>query len=62
MKGRDTRVRIATIVFTAGFVIVTSEIDNLLIYILPAPEWFRKLFETLMADQILVVAIIAVAH
>jgi membrane protease YdiL (CAAX protease family) len=50
----------ATIVFTAGFVIVTSEIDNLLIYILPVPEWFRGVFEVLMADQILILAIISV--
>jgi len=50
----------ATTVFIAGFVIVTSEIDNLFSYILPVPEWFSKLFEVLMTDQILILAIISV--
>jgi len=51
---------IAIIVFMAGFVIVTSELDNLLNYILPMPEMFRGIFETLMAKQIFLIAIIIV--
>jgi len=51
---------IAIIVFMTGFVIVTSELDNLLNYILPMPEIFRDIFETLMAKQIFLIAIIIV--
>jgi len=43
-----------------GFVIVTSETDNLLNYILPMPEVFRNVFETLMAEQAFVLAIFAI--
>ena len=51
---------IAIMVFMIGFVMVSSEIDNLLNYILPMPEMFRDVFETLMAEQIFVIAIISV--
>jgi len=36
---------IAIIVFMTGFVIVTSETDNLLNYILPMPEIFRHTYD-----------------
>jgi membrane protease YdiL (CAAX protease family) len=48
----------AMVVFMIGFVIVTSELDNLLNYILPMPEMFSNIFETLMAEQIFITAII----
>jgi len=48
------------IIFMIGFVIVTSETDNLLNYILPMPDIFRNLFETLMAKQIFIIAIIVI--
>jgi len=51
---------VAIIVFMTGFVIVTSELDNLLNYILPVPEMFRDIFETLMAKQIFLIAIIII--
>jgi membrane protease YdiL (CAAX protease family) len=51
---------IAIMVFMIGFVMVTSEMDNLLNYILPMPEMFRDVFETLMAEQIFIIAIISV--
>jgi len=51
---------IAITVFMTGFVIVISEIDNLLNYFLPPPERFRYLFETLMAEQPLIMSIIAI--
>jgi membrane protease YdiL (CAAX protease family) len=50
----------AIIIFMIGFVIVTSETDNLLNYIMPMPDIFRNLFETLMAKQIFIIAIILV--
>jgi membrane protease YdiL (CAAX protease family) len=51
---------IAIIVFTAGFVIVISEIDNLMNYILPMPKWFLIAFDTLMAGQIFIISIIII--
>jgi membrane protease YdiL (CAAX protease family) len=49
---------IAVVVFMFGFVILTSELDNLLNFILPMPELFKDALESLMADQIFFVAII----
>jgi membrane protease YdiL (CAAX protease family) len=46
------------IIFMIGFVIVSSELDNLAHCILPMPEMFRNIFETLMAKQAFVLAII----
>lgn len=51
---------IAIIIFMIGFVIVTSELDNFVNYILPMPEFFRNIFETLMAKQAFIFAIIVV--
>jgi len=51
---------VAIIVFMTGLVIVTSETDNLLNYILPMPEMFRNLFETLMAKQAFIIAIFVI--
>ena len=51
---------IAITVFMTGFTIVSSETDNLLNYILPPPEKFRYLFETLMSGQPLILSIIAI--
>jgi len=51
---------VAIIVFMAGLVIVTSELDNLLNYFLPMPLMFRDVFESLMAKQIFFIAIIII--
>jgi len=51
---------ISTIVFMIGFVIISSELDNLLNYILPMPEIFRDVFTALMFDQIFIVGIIVI--
>jgi len=51
---------ISIIVFMTGFAIVTSETDNLLNYILPMPEIFRNLFETLIFNQVFIIAIITI--
>jgi len=51
---------IAITVFMTGFTVVSSETDNLLNYILPPPERFRYLFETLMSGQPLILSIIAI--
>jgi len=51
---------VAIIVFMSGFVIITSELDNLLNYILPMPLLFRDMFDILMAKQIFFIAIIII--
>jgi uncharacterized protein len=51
---------VAIIVFMTGLVIVTSELDNLLNYILPMPLMFRDVFDTLMAKQVFFIAIIII--
>jgi membrane protease YdiL (CAAX protease family) len=50
---------ISTIIFMIGFVIVLSELDNVVNYVLPMPEILRDIFETLMVKQAFVFAIIA---
>ena len=51
---------LAIIIFMIGFVIVTSEADNFLNYILPMPEFFRGIFDSLMTKQPFVFALIIV--
>jgi membrane protease YdiL (CAAX protease family) len=51
---------VAIIVFMIGFVIVSSEFDNLLNYILPMPDFFRDVFETLMTEKVFIISIIAI--
>jgi len=49
---------LATIIFSLGFVILSSELDNIIFYFLPMPEWFKGLFGTLMIEQPLIISII----
>ena len=51
---------IAIIVFMFGFIIVSSEIGNVLNYFLPMPDFLHDIFETMMAKQIFIIAIILV--
>jgi membrane protease YdiL (CAAX protease family) len=51
----------ATVIFMIGFLIVGSELDNILNFILPMPEVLKDMLGTLMAEQIFVVAIIIMA-
>jgi membrane protease YdiL (CAAX protease family) len=52
---------IATTVFIIGFIIVTSEIDNILNHILPMPEMFKGALEALITERMFIVAIIVMA-
>jgi membrane protease YdiL (CAAX protease family) len=52
---------IATTVFIIGFIIITSELDNILNYIFPMPEMFKGSLEALIAERIFIVAIIFMA-
>jgi len=49
---------LAVIIFSLGFVILSSELDNIILYFLPMPEWFKGLFGTLMIEQPLIISII----
>jgi len=51
---------IAITIFMTGFVIITSEMDNLVNFILPMPESFRNVFETIMAKQAFIIALITI--
>jgi membrane protease YdiL (CAAX protease family) len=51
---------IATIIFMIGLVIISSELDNLVSYVLPMPEIFRNVFDALMAKQAFVFSIIVI--
>jgi len=48
------------IVFMFGFVIVSSEIDNILHYILPMPLFFQDLFESMLVNKYIIVSILLV--
>jgi membrane protease YdiL (CAAX protease family) len=43
-----------------GFIIVSSEIDNILNYFLPMQEYFRDMFETMMVKQIFIISVILI--
>jgi len=51
---------LAIIVFMIGFVIVSSEIDNIINYFLPMPGLLQNMFETVMVKQMFAVSIILV--
>jgi len=51
---------IAVIVFTFGLVIVSSEIDNLVSYLIPKPEFFQQLFGTIVENKYIAISIILV--
>ena len=52
---------VSTTVFIIGFIILSSELDNLVSYILPMPEFFRTIFESLTAGQTFIFSTISVA-
>jgi membrane protease YdiL (CAAX protease family) len=51
---------LAIIIFMVGFVIIASEIDNVLTYFLPMPDFFQDTFALIMAKQLFIVSIILV--
>ena len=51
---------IAVIVFMFGFIILSSELDNLLNYILPMPEFLQDVFNSMLANEYIVISIILV--
>ncbi|MCL2801708.1 MAG: CPBP family intramembrane metalloprotease [Treponema sp.] len=49
---------ITATIITVGLSVVVSEVDNLIQFFMPMPEWFLEILGTLMADQPLVVSLI----
>ena len=49
---------IAIIVFMFGFVILSSELDNLLNYILPMPDFLQDIFSSILANKYIILSII----
>jgi len=51
---------LAIVIFMFGFIIVSSEIDNIINYVIPMPDFLQNLFETIMVKQMFIVSIILV--
>jgi membrane protease YdiL (CAAX protease family) len=51
---------LAIIIFMFGFIILSSEIDNILNFILPMPEFLQDTFQTLMVNQEFIVSLILI--
>lgn len=50
----------AVTIFSIGLVVVISELDNLLNHVLPVPDYFRQMFESIIGGQTFVISIIYV--
>ena len=50
----------AMIIFSIGLVIVMSELDNILNYFLPMPDFFRVIFDELMSGHMLIISLITI--
>jgi len=51
---------IAIIIFMFGLVILSSQVDNLLIYILPMPEFLEDVFDSILTNEYMVLSIILI--
>jgi len=51
---------VSIIVFMFGFVIVSSELDNILQYFLPMPSFFQDVFESMLVNEYIIVSILLV--
>jgi len=51
---------VATTIFMCGFVIISSEINNVLEYLLPMPGYLHEVFETLLGNKYLIISVISV--
>jgi membrane protease YdiL (CAAX protease family) len=52
---------IAITVFMCGFIILASEISNVLEYFLPMPEFFEKMFEKMLDSKYIFISVLSVA-
>jgi len=51
---------LAIIILMFGFIIVSSEIDNIINYLIPMPGVLQNIFETIIVDQMYIISIILV--
>jgi len=51
---------ISVIVFMFGFVIISSELDNFVNFLLPMPEFLQEIFDSLLINDFFIVSIILV--
>jgi len=51
---------VSIVVFMLGFVIISSEIDNLLNFFLPMPSFLQDLFEAIIVNKYIIVSILLV--
>ncbi|MCL2243125.1 MAG: CPBP family intramembrane metalloprotease [Treponema sp.] len=58
LRGVSAFLWISVIIFTPGFIIVISELDNLLNFLLPMPELFNDIFDSMIAGHTLIIAVI----
>ena len=49
---------LGAIIFSIGFIIVISELDNLLNYFLPMPDFFRDMFADLMSGHLFIISVL----
>jgi len=59
-KDVSSNLWIATTVFMCGFVIICSEINNVLEYLLPMPGYLHEVFETVMGNKYIIISVISV--
>jgi len=50
----------ATTVFICGFIILSSEINNLLEYFLPMPGFLQEAFETMLGNKYIIISVVSV--
>ena len=50
----------SVIIFSSGFVIISSEIDNLINYILPMPVFLQEIFDSMLGNNYFVISVISV--
>jgi membrane protease YdiL (CAAX protease family) len=51
---------VAAVIFMAGYVIVSSELDNILLYFLPMPEIFQEVYQSMLTNRFFIVSLLMV--
>jgi membrane protease YdiL (CAAX protease family) len=51
---------VAVVIFMAGFVIVSSELDNILLYFLPMPDMFLEVYQSMLTNRFFIVSLLMV--
>jgi membrane protease YdiL (CAAX protease family) len=51
---------IAITIFMSGFIILSSELDNILEYFLPMPEFLQEVFERMLGNEYIIISVLSV--